>query len=241
MAARRFVDIIACALALAAGGGALEKAHAQNWDGSGLVRFGVFLQGSFIDYDIAQTPLGGSTSKFSASPNGLGVGVSAGYDLRLGSFVVGAEADASFDDGSSKSRPVTREQYGIDFFSTVRGRLGYFLNPSLMVYGTAGYSLLGGEYKLNGFTGTGGATGSGNKKYGTLDGFVYGGGLEYDLGWGIGFLEYLHSDLSGWDFLNFQGSRTSIDGTQDVVRIGMKFKVGHDYGHDVYRRPETMK
>ncbi len=240
MAARRFVSIIACAIALFAGG-AIEKAQAQNWDGSGLVRFGVFLQGSFIDYDIAQISAAGTTSNFSSSPHGLGVGLSAGYDLRLGSFIVGAEVDASFDDGGARARPGTTENYGIDFFSTARGRLGYVLHPSFMVYGTAGYSMLGAEYKLNGFTGTGGATGSGNKKYGTLGGFVYGAGMEYDLGWGIGFLEYLHSDMSGWDFRNFQGNRMSIDGTQDVVRVGMKFKVGHDYGHDVYKRPETMK
>lgn len=240
MAARRFVDIIACALALLVGG-AIQKAQAQNWDGSGLVRFGVFLQNSSIDYDIAQTSPAGTASKFTASPNGFGVGISAGYDLRLGSFIVGAEADVSWDDGRDRSRPVTGEQYGIDYFSTVRGRLGYVIHPALMVYGTAGYSMLGAEYKLNNFVGPGGATGVGSKKYGTIGGFVYGGGVEYDMGWGIGFVEYLHSDMSSWDFLNFQGSRTSIDGTQDVVRVGLKFKVGHDYGHDVYKRPEPLK
>ncbi len=238
MAARRFVGIIVCALALLAGGTA-QRAQAQNWDGSGLVRFGVFLQGSFIDYDIAQTTAAGVASNFSASPNGGGVGLSAGYDLRLGSFVVGVEADASFDDGGARSKPATQEQYGIDFFSTVRGRLGYVINPAFMIYGTAGYSMLGSEYKFNGIA-VGGA-GSSAKKYGTMGGFVYGGGLEYDFGWGTGFVEYLHADMSGWDFTNFQGSRTTIDGTQDVVRLGMKFKVGHDYSHDVYRRPGGLK
>ncbi len=239
MAARWFVSIIAGAFALLAGS-TVEKAHAQNWDGSGLVRFGVFLQGSFIDYDIAQTPVGGDTSRFSASPNGLGVGLSAGYDLRLGSFVIGAEVDASFDDGGARSRPGTQENYGIDFFSTARARLGYVVHLSFMVYGTAGYSMLGAEYKLNGLA-TAAGSGGGNKKYGTLGGFVYGAGMEYDMGWGIGFVEYLHSDTSGWDFANFAGARASIEGSQDVVRLGMKFKVGHDYGHDVYRRPELLK
>ena len=31
------------------------------------------------------------------------------------------------------------------------------------------------------------------------------------------------------------------DGTSDVVRLGLKFKVGHDHSHDVYRRPDPLK
>jgi opacity protein-like surface antigen len=212
---------------------------AQNWDGSGLVRFGVFLQGSFIDYDIRQTTPAGASFTQSASPDGFGVGISAGYDLRLGSFVVGAEADVSFDDGGAKARPDTQEQYGIDFFSTLRARLGYVVHPSFMIYGTIGYSMLGGEYKLNTLSTLGGSIS--NKKYGTLGGLVYGAGMEYDMGWGIGFLEYLHSDTSGWDFRAFTGNRLALDASQDVVRFGLKFKVGHDHSHDVYRRPEPLK
>lgn len=240
IAARRFALALAGAFALLATVGP-HRAEAQNWDGSGLVRFGVFLQGSFIDYDIRQTTVGGIGSNQSASPHGFGVGISAGYDLRLGSFIVGAEADLSFDDGSAKARPDTREQYGIDYFSTLRGRFGYVVNPAFMIYGTAGYSLLGAEYKLNGFTGAGGAAGGGNKKYGTLGGFVYGAGMEYEIGWGTAFVEYLHSDTSGWDFLSLRGNRLALDGSQDVVRLGLKFKVGHDHTHDVYRRPDGLK
>jgi outer membrane immunogenic protein len=240
MAARRLVSIIACAVALIAGASA-QRAEAQNWDGAGLVRFGVFLQGSFIDYDIAQTSAAGVVSNFSASPNGGGVGLSAGYDLRLGSFVVGVEADASFDDGGARSRPATQEQYGIDFFSTLRGRFGYVIDPAFMIYGTAGFSMLGSEYKQNSLPGAGGIGGTGNKKFGTMGGFVFGAGIEYDFGWGTGFLEYLHADMSGWDFNNFAGTKVAIDGTQDVVRLGMKFKVGHDYSHDVYKRPGGLR
>ncbi|CAN0471675.1 unnamed protein product, partial [Phaeothamnion confervicola] len=115
-----------------------------------------------------------------------------------------------------------------DFFSTLRGRLGFVVHPGFMFYGTAGYSLLGAEYKRAGIAIT---TTNSTKKYGTMGGFVYGGGLEYDMGWGIGFVEYLHSDGSDWNFvaLGGSGNRISIDSSQDVVRVGMKFKVGHDY------------
>lgn len=239
MAVRRMVQMLAGILAVLTAGG-IGRAEAQNWDGSGMVRFGVFLQGSFIDYDIRQATPAGTVFNQTASPNGWGVGISAGYDLRLGSFVVGVEADASFDDGRDKAAPNTQEQFGIDYFATVRGRLGYVVHPGFMLYGTAGIAGLGAEYKLNG---VGAGAGGGNSKlYGTLAGFVYGGGLEYDMGWGIGFLEYLHTDYQmGWDFQSPRGNTLALDGSQDVVRLGLKFKVGHDHSHDVYQRPGGLK
>lgn len=236
MAVRRCFKLLAGLVAVVAAFSG-SRADAQNWDGSGLVRFGVYLQGSAVDFDIRQSPLVGAAFSQSAKPDGWGVGISAGYDLRLGSFVIGGEADISFDDGKDKASPFTRESFGIDYFSTIRGRLGYLIHPAFLVYGTAGYSLLGTEYKLDGLNNT--VTGA--KKFGTLDGFVYGGGIEYDMGWGIGFFEYLHSDISGWSFRGFTGNNVSVDGSQDVFRLGLKFKVGHDFSHDVYRRPEPLK
>lgn len=236
MAIGRMVRSLSCALAILAFA-AIPRAEAQNWDGSGLVRFGVFLQGQFVDYDIAQTTV--VPFRQTADPFGFGVGIAAGYDLRLGSFVIGAEMDASFDDGRAKPSPVNtnNEQYGVDYFATLRGRLGFILHPSLMVYGTVGYGLLGAEYKANALVAGGGG---GNKKYGTLDGLVYGGGLEWDMGWGTSFIEYLHTDMSGWSFRALgSGNRIALDGTSDVVRLGLKFKVGHDYSHDVYRVPSS--
>ena len=236
MAARRFMKSLAIAAAVVLGAAA-QQAHAQNWDGSGLVKFGVFLQGSLVDYDISRTTAAGVQSNAKASPDGLGVGISAGYDLRLGSFIVGAEADISTDGGGAHSSPRTTEQYGVDFFSTVRGRLGYVITPALMVYGTAGYSMLGAEYKQNATAiGT-----TGNKRYGTLGGVGFGGGLEYDLGWGIGFFEYLHTDFSSWSFRGFQADQIALDAKQDVFRLGLKFKIGHDFSHDVYKIPDTLK
>lgn len=252
MAIRQIVSALAGALALVSAG-TFDNARAQNWDGSGLIKFGVFLQGSMIDYDIAQRTLTGDLiARQAASPDGFGVGISAGYDLRLGSFVFGVEADASFDDGGAKVRPqlgFTREQWGIDHLVTLRARFGYVVHPDLMVYGTVGYSLLGTEYKDNNSTlASGGVTAAIAKRYATVDGIVFGGGAEYDLGWGIGFVEYLHNEIGSWDFKSFttgtlaNNRRISLDGgSQDIVRIGLKFKVGHDHTHDVYRVPDRLK
>ncbi len=236
MAIRHIIRALAGVLLLASAGVA-HKAEAQNWDGSGMIRFGVFLQGSFVDYDIAQTPAAAAPFRQSASPDGFGVGISSGYDLRLGSFLVGAEADVSFDGGRSKVN-ATSEQYGIDYFATLRGRFGYLFHPNLLAYGTVGYALLGAEYKRNDVAGGGG----GNKKYASLGGLVYGGGLEWDMGWGTSFVEYLHADVGDWDFqAAVSNNRLAVDGTSDVFRLGLKFKVGHDHSHDVYRRSDPLK
>ena len=233
MAVSHFMRALAGVLFLASAGVA-HKAEAQNWDGSGLIRFGVFLQGSFVDYDIAQTPAAAAPFRQSASPDGFGVGISSGYDLRMGSYVVGADADVSFDGGRSKVN-ATSEQYGIDYLATLRGRFGYLFQPNLLGYFTVGYAMLGAEYKRNDLTGT-------NKKYATLGGIVYGGGLEWDMGWGTSFVEYLHADVGDWDFNAFvSNNRLALDGTSDVIRLGLKFKLGHDHSHDVYRRSGPLK
>ncbi len=210
-------------------------AGAQNWNGSGTTRFGVFLQGSVVNYDLTRREADGSLFRQTASPSALGVGIAAGYDLRMGNFIVGAEADVSFDGGGAKAKPESGTQYGVDYLATLRGRLGYAMTPGLVLYGTAGYGLQGAEYKANAIEG-GGAPGTANKKNGTLGGITYGAGFEYDLGWGTGFVEYLHHDLGGWSFRSFAGNMRTVDGSQDVVRIGLKFTTGHDHGSDVYRR-----
>jgi hypothetical protein len=233
MAARK----IACALAGALfvlGAGAADPARAQNWDGSGLARFGVFLQGAFVDHDITQTPALGAAFRQSASPGGFGVGISAGYDLRLGSFVAGAEADVAWDGGGDKTSPFTSEKYGTDYLATLRGRLGYIFHPGFMGYFTLGYGLMGAEYKREGVV----VGGGGQKKNATLGGFVYGAGLEYELGWGTAFVEYMHGEFDGWDFRAItSNNRIALDSSLDVIRLGLKFKVGHNHYHDVYRRP----
>lgn len=60
--------------------------------------------------------------------DGLLGGVQIGRNWQSGKIVYGLEGDLSF----------TGTDY-IDWMGTVRGRLGYLLAPSLLVYGTAGF------------------------------------------------------------------------------------------------------
>jgi opacity protein-like surface antigen len=237
MAIGRIVRSLAATLAVVVAG-AVPGAQAQDWDGSGLVRFGVFLQAQSVDFDVLQRP--GAAAPF--RQHGFGVGIAAGYDLRLGSFVVGAEIDGSFDDGGAKLKPIPagarNEQLGVDYFATLRGRLGYIVHPNFLLYVTGGYGLLGAEFKDNALGGAGS-----NKKFMTLDGITFGGGVEWDMGWGISFFEYLHTDFTHSTFraLTLNGNLVDLNANSDVFRLGLKFKVGHDYTHDVYRRPEPLK
>lgn len=107
----------------------------------------------------------GDDDRESAGSDWEGFGtIHAGYDLKVGSFVVGALADFDFypgDPGSTTSGEVTGiavlQQNGnqtitdidlgpfdtevrLDGVWSVGGRLGFLATPSLLLYGTGGYS-----------------------------------------------------------------------------------------------------
>ena len=219
---------------------ASPKAEAQNWSASGMPYFGVFLQGSMVNYDLTRYAKDGTVFTQTASPNSFGVGIVAGYDWRFGNVILGGVVDASFDGGVDKAKPDNGTQYGVDFLATARARLGYIIAPDIMVYATAGYGAHGVEYKTNSPSSEPATSGTSPiaKKSGTIPGVVYGGGLDYNVGWGIAFVEYLHQDLTTWDFTTLTGGfRRTVEGSQDVVRLGMKFTLGDDRASDVYRRP----
>ena len=58
-------------------------------------------------------------------------GVQLGRNWQMGAMVYGIEGDLSLSGADS-----------IDWLGTVRGRLGYLLNPSILLYGTAGLGLV---------------------------------------------------------------------------------------------------
>ena len=217
--------------------GVAQQAQAQNWDGSGQIRFGAFLQGSFTDFNAKQTPQFAPEFRQSASDDAWGGGVAAGYDVRFGQIVVGVESDVSFDGTSTKPAANVADQYSSAYLATLRGRLGYLVRPDILLYGTLGVAALGVQYKSNGAgVGTSTLVGVFNKKDATLAGLSVGGGIEYDAGWGVLFGEYLYNDYGSWTFGGFNNNRLAIDATQGVARLGVKFKVGHDFEFDDYTR-----
>jgi outer membrane immunogenic protein len=79
--------------------------------------------------------------------NGFVGGVQLGYNWQARQIVYGVEGDLSLSGANS-----------VDWLASVRGRVGYLIDPRLLVYGTAGLGLV--------------------NDHGTDAGFVYGLGIE---------------------------------------------------------------
>lgn len=184
---------------------------AQNFEGPGLLRFGVYGATTHVssDYSFA------NTTNQSADFSRAGVGVSFGYDWRMDRFLVGAEADVTT---VSKDLKLTPGDVSIDYLSTFRGRLGYFARPGLLIYGTAGLGLANTSNKPS----------SSGSDAGFMTGWVAGGGLEYDWNNVVFFGEYLRAGF-GNDTVTLSGTQTHLNTDADMFRLGLKMKIGFDY------------
>ena len=105
----------------------------------------------------------------------------------------------------------------VNWYGTVRGRLGYAFN-NVLVYGTGGLAYGGVDSRIE--------NSSTYKVSSTNTGWTAGGGVEYMFApnWS-GKIEYLHIDL-GWtpEPLSLK-SETEFD----VVRAGVNYHVGSVY------------
>jgi outer membrane immunogenic protein len=63
--------------------------------------------------------------------DGLVGGVQIGHNWQNGKVIYGIEGDISFTDFE-----------GVDWMGTVRGRLGYLISPSILIYGTGGLGVI---------------------------------------------------------------------------------------------------
>ncbi|HZV21446.1 MAG TPA: outer membrane protein [Hyphomicrobiales bacterium] len=141
-------------------------------------------------------------STFKLEPQGGFGGGQLGYNWQWGSFVFGVEADmqaAGITDrraGPTSTFQNLDEQVSgkldVDWFGTVRGRLGYAVGPALF-YGTGGFAFGGVQYKV-GYTNSSSAGFLSRDE--TLTGWTAGGGIEYKLspGWSLK-AEYQYLDL----------------------------------------------
>jgi outer membrane immunogenic protein len=143
-----------------------------------------------------------------ASVHGNGVvgGFQAGYNKQYGTFVLGLETD--FDLTSIKNTTA-----GVDtklpWFGTTRTRLGFLVNPALLLYGTGGVaygrleeSVPGASVKVGGV------------------GWAAGAGVQYALTpqWSIG-AEYLHVELD-----HITSGSDSIKTNTDLGRATLNYK-----------------
>jgi opacity protein-like surface antigen len=126
--------------------------------------------------------------------NGVVGGVQLGYNWQSNQIVYGVEGDISFSG-----------EHSIDWLASARGRLGYLIQPRVLVYGTAGLGLVNGS-------------GTPVNSGGTDAGFVWGLGVEGKINPTMSArLEYLS--------FNTDSTRAHAD-TVDVIRAGLNIKLG---------------
>jgi outer membrane immunogenic protein len=164
-------------------------------------------------------------------------GGQAGYNWQTGPLVLGVEADiqASSLKGSLTAPPCPASICGVDvsasytqkmdWFGTVRGRLGY-ATDAWLVYGTAGYAY--GNATTEASASAGAVSASTSRKE-FRDGFVVGGGVEFAFAprW-TAKAEYLYLDFgsanTSWTFTGIPTVNDRIKIYENVVRGGVNYR-----------------
>ena len=151
--------------------------------------------------------------------NNVGGGVigggQVGYNYQMGSFLVGVETDFQGSSLSSSSQQVgwvdgngvlfgggaNPAYFGyqtgksLNWLGTVRGRIGYAIMPSLLIYGTGGFAYGDVSRVHTGYWGQAGSA--------VQTGWTAGGGVEWMFmpNWSAK-AEYLYTDISGGGVAN---------------------------------------
>jgi outer membrane immunogenic protein len=169
------------------------------------------------------------------SPEGGFVGGQIGYNWQFGRVVVGAEADLQ---GADISDRVQDLNFGdnfhsrLDWFGTVRGRLGYAFDRTL-VFATAGFAFGGVHNNVDGAI----LPGSPYKFDGTATGYVLGAGVEYKLNpaWSVkGEYQYINLGTNDptnpvglpYSGIGGGGNATVHDDEYHSFRLGVNYRFG---------------
>ena len=158
--------------------------------------------------------LGGTGGALLEDTEGFSLGAKLGYDYQVGDIVLGVLTDGfySFADGNGRGAGAGVYESELNFYGTVRGRLGYAFGR-FMVYGTAGYAY--GELEVRNSL-TGASDGE------MLSGWTYGGGLEFvwneDVTLHGG---YRRIDFNDETFSVLPAGRNNISPSMDVLDFGL--------------------
>jgi len=184
---------------------------------------------------------GGTPSFLGAKHEGGFGGAQVGYNWLMSNWLLGAEGDIQggsigqtstivFPGGGGILPSVSTGRDHLDWFGTVRGRLGVVAN-SVLFYGTGGFAYGGVRTSVtNVFTPGTSGTFAGNSSD-TRVGWVAGAGVEWGFApnWSVKG-EYLHVDLGSsnttmFDPVNFPGAFATyrFHHELDTARIGVNY------------------
>jgi outer membrane immunogenic protein len=152
----------------------------------------------------------------------------------LGNFVFGVEADIQGSGIGDNYTARIREfndfanvKADLDYFGTVRGRVGYAVDATLL-YFTGGFAYGGINTAVSNPTGT-------LKNNETLTGYVLGGGIEHKFTPSLSFkVEYQYIDLGDYRLTEGVGSANqassgNIDANFHTIRVGLNYYIGSIY------------
>jgi outer membrane immunogenic protein len=164
----------------------------------------------------------GGTGFGSVSPDGWFGGGQIGYNAQWDWLVLGIEADmqaADIDDKTGLSGPYFGQaKASVDWFSTLRGRVGYAAGPTLL-YFTGGLAFADVDYGVS----TASFSGS---SHSIETGYTLGGGIEWAFApnWSLK-SEYLYVDLGDQTLTSPGGAfSSSTDLDFHTVRVGLNYK-----------------
>ena len=173
----------------------------------------------------------GGTSKLDSS--GFFGGGQIGYNWQFApAWVAGVEAD--IDDADIQGMPSTTvagasASFGtrLNWFGTVRGRIGYLVTPTTMLYGTGGWAY--GSVTSSASASAAGVGAGASVSSTQTGGWTAGGGLEYAINPSISFkTEYLFVNLGSTTLANgFPAgvpATLSEKTTVHTVKAGLNFK-----------------
>ena len=194
----------------------------SNFDGLRLEAVGGFdsvKAGSSVDDDVNEDN--------DQSMEGITYGVAAGYDIDLGTIVIGPEAEYSWSEAKTEFEDGDFEGFGFGQVSADRdlylgARIGAKLSPQTLLYAKGGYT----NAKLN-ILSNDGVT-EFDEDY-DLDGFRVGAGAEYAMNENLFLkLEYRYSNYQEAE-VDFEGSlpdseRFDVDLDRHQVMAGVGFR-----------------
>ncbi|MCW2316974.1 outer membrane immunogenic protein [Rhodoblastus acidophilus] len=212
----------------------LAPAPTADWTGF-YIGANVGYGGDTFDYPVNVARVGSGSAHLTSG--GVLGGGQVGYNKQFGSYLLGLEADIQGTDvkaelgaGGAVGGTTFDGKAGssLDYFGTVRGRLGYLATSNILVYATGGFAYGGlNSYAKGSIAGVGSAS---LTKDSDLTGWTVGGGAELALNpqWSVKG-EYLYADLGKATLAsgNILGTSASLSvkPTVNVFRIGLNYKL----------------